>query len=163
MIRLGPEAGVPRLGDSRPTRRNALGEFPNEGWRSTGLRWLKFNLVGAIGIVVQMVVLSVLKSAAGLDYMLATALAVEAAVLHNFVWHECYTWADRVYPSWAGSLARLARFNLTTGAVSIVGNLALMKVMVGFGQMNYLVANGVAIALCSTANFLVSEEWVFEG
>jgi putative flippase GtrA len=37
-----------------------------------------------------------------------------------------------------------------------------MKVMVGFGNMNYLVANGIAIALCSVANFLVSDTWVFE-
>ena len=37
-----------------------------------------------------------------------------------------------------------------------------MKVMVGLGNMNYLVANGVAIGLCSVANFLVSDSWVFE-
>jgi putative flippase GtrA len=43
-----------------------------------------------------------------------------------------------------------------------VGNLALMKVMVGEGHMNYLLANAIAIALCSVANFLVSEQWVFE-
>ena len=40
--------------------------------------------------------------------------------------------------------------------------LALMKLMVDFGHMNYLVANGIAIVLCSLANFLVSEQWVFE-
>jgi len=27
--------------------------------------------------------------------------------------------------------------------------------------MNYLFANAIAITLCSLANFLVSEEWVF--
>jgi putative flippase GtrA len=97
------------------------------------------------------------------DYLLATAIAVEAAVVHNFVWHEQFTWADRVQPSWRRSSTRLVRFNLTNGAVSILGNLALMKVMVGFGQMNYLLANAIAITLCSAANFLVSEEWVFEG
>jgi putative flippase GtrA len=162
------------------------------------VRWLRFNFVGGIGIFVQFVVLFLMKSVLHLDYLAATALAVEAAVVHNFIWHERYTWADRVQPSWrwspraSGAKAQLSlsallaalkrcaaqnlgsqwlchpsvkrflRFNLTTGAVSIVGNLALMKVMVGVGQMNYLVANGIAIALCSLANFLVSEEWVFE-
>ena len=128
----------------------------------TLVRWLRFNLVGGIGIVVQFVALFLLKSILHLDYLTATALAVETAVLHNFLWHERYTWADRVQPSWRRSLVRFLRFNLTTGAVSIVGNLALMRVMVGVGQMNYLVANGIAIALCSLSNFLVSEEWVFE-
>jgi putative flippase GtrA len=126
------------------------------------VRWCKFNFVGGIGIAVQFAALFFLKSVLNFDYMLATGIAVEAAVVHNFVWHEQFTWSDRVQPSWQTSLPRLLRFNFTTGAVSILGNLALMKVMVGQGQMNYLLANGIAIALCSVANFLVSEQWVFE-
>jgi len=129
---------------------------------STLMRWWKFNFVGGIGILVQFVALFLLKGILHFNYLAATALAVEAAVVHNFVWHEQFTWADRVQPSWGASLPRFVRFNLTTGAVSILGNLALMKVMAGFGHMNYLLANAIAIALCSLANFLVSEEWVFE-
>jgi putative flippase GtrA len=124
------------------------------------LRWLKFNLVGGFGIVVQLAALLGLKSGLHLGYLPATALAVEAAVIHNFFWHERYTWADRVRPSWRSSPQRLLRFNLTTGAVSIAGNLALMKAM-GTAHMHYLAANGVAIALCSLLNFVVSEQWVF--
>lgn len=127
------------------------------------VRWLKFNAVGGLGIGVQLAVLAVLKSGLYLDYLLATGLAVEAAVLHNFLWHERYTWADRVRPSWKKSMMRLLRFNLSTGAISIGGNLALMKLFVGWGHANYLVANGAAIVLCSLFNFLVSEQWVFAG
>lgn len=126
-------------------------------------RWLKFNFVGGIGIAVQFGALFLLKSVLGLDYLYATGFAVEAAVIHNFLWHEQFTWVDRVQSSWQRSLRRLARFNLTTGAVSIIGNLALMRVMVGQGHMNYLVANAIAIVLCSIANFLISDQWVFEG
>jgi len=131
-------------------------------WRKTGVRWLKFNAVGGIGIGVQLAVLLGLKAGLHLNYLLATTLAVEAAVVHNFVWHERYTWADRSEPSWRKSLPRFMRFNLTTGAVSIMGNLGLMKMMAGVGHMNYLVANGIAIVLCSAANFLVSDGFVFE-
>src|ERR1700722_2342987 len=133
--------------------------------KATLTRWVKFNLVGAIGIVVQFATLFFLKSVLHFDYLLATALAVEAAVIHNFIWHERYTWADRVetLPSVRRSVVRWLRFNVSTGGVSILGNLALMKLLVGFGGMNYLVANGIAIVLCSLANFLVSEEWVFVG
>jgi putative flippase GtrA len=131
-------------------------------WASKLARWCKFNLVGGIGIGVQFAALFLLKTVLHFDYLLATAIAVEAAVVHNFVWHEQFTWADRVEGSWRRSMGRFVRFNLTTGLVSMVGNLALMKVMVGFGNMNYLVANAIAIALCSVANFLVSDVWVFE-
>ena len=126
------------------------------------LRWLKFNAVGALGIGVQLAVLLTLKSGFHLSLLPATAVAVEAAVVHNFLWHERYTWAERVQQSWRTSLPRLLRFNLTTGGVSIAGNLALMKLMVGLGHVNYLLANAMAIALCSLANFLVSETWVFK-
>jgi putative flippase GtrA len=125
------------------------------------LRCLKFNAVGALGIAVQLAALFGLKSGFHLSYLLATAIAVEAAVVHNFLWHERYTWADRVQPSWRKSLPRLLRFNLTNGGVSILGNLVLMHVMVGLVHVNFLVANGIAIAVCSLLNFLVSEEWVF--
>ncbi len=146
------------------------------------VRWCKFNLVGGVGIGVQFAALFVLRSLLQFDYLFATAVAVEAAVVHNFVWHEQFTWADRVQEKLSerkstappsrtkrekggapGSVVRFVRFNLTNGAVSILGNLALMRVMVGQGRMNYLLANGIAIGLCSVANFLVSEEWVFQG
>ena len=132
---------------------------------STLVRWCKFNVVGGIGIVVQFAALFFLKGVMHFNYLFATAVAVEAAVVHNFVWHEQFTWSDRTTPdraeSWRRSSPRLLRFNLSNGAVSILGNLALMKVMVGQGHMNYLFANAIAIALCSLANFLVSETWVY--
>jgi putative flippase GtrA len=150
---------------------NTTADSCANGAPSTLVRWFKFNFVGGIGIAVQFAALFLLKSVLHFDYMFATALAVEAAVVHNFVWHEQFTWVDRTPMSrttdgagsrWRRSLPRFLRFNLTTGAVSILGNLALMKVMVGQGHMNYLLANLIAIGLCSLANFLVSNEWVFE-
>lgn len=131
-------------------------------WRATSLRWVKFNLVGAIGIGVQLGMLALLSSGLHLNYMLVTALAVEAAVLHNFVWHEHFTWADRPSRRLRGSLVRLARFNLTTGAVSILGNLLLMRSLVGQRHLPLLLANAISIAGCSLVNFLVSEYWVFQ-
>jgi putative flippase GtrA len=147
---------------------------------STLTRWCKFNLVGGIGIAVQFLALFLLKSVMRLDYLAATAIAVEATIVHNFVWHERFTWSDRILPRrrrhdepgpeprpshpqprWRRSLQRFVRFNLTNGALSILGNLTLMSLMVGQAQLHYLLANAIAIAICSLANFLASETWVF--
>jgi len=127
--------------------------------RPTGARWVKFNVVGAIGIGVQLVVLAVLKSGLQMDYLWATALAVEAAVIHNYFWHERFTWVDRVG---GNSWSRFLRFNLTTGMVSIAGNILLMRVFVGACHLNYFLANISTIATCSIANFLVNDRFVFE-
>ena len=126
----------------------------------TGIRWLKFNAVGAGGIVVQLAALTLLKSGLRLDYLAATAVAVEAAVIHNYFWHERFTWADRIGGS---SWTRFLKFNLTTGLFSIVGNVLVMKLLVGGAHLNYFVANIFTIATCSTVNFLVSDRFVFEG
>jgi len=122
------------------------------------IRWLKFNAVGAIGIVVQLAVLTILKSGLGINYLLATAIAVETAVLHNFFWHERFTWPDRKSRA---PFKRLAKFNLTNGAISILGNMGFMKVLVGGLGMNYFLANLLSIAICSLMNFLVSDVFVF--
>ena len=127
------------------------------GRRSNAIRWIKFNLVGGMGIVVQLLVLITLKSGLHLHYLAATTLAVETAVVHNFLWHERFTWADRA----GAGFARFCKFNLTTGLFSIAGNLVLMKLLVGIGHVNYLLANGITITACSVVNFLVSDGFVF--
>ena len=130
--------------------------------RRTFFRWLKFNAVGGIGIGVQLAALGVLRSWLELDYLLATGLAVEIAVIHNFLWHERFTWADRPAPRRVHSLLRLAKFNASNGAVSIAGNLVLMRLLVGELKLNYVASNVIAIVICSLVNFLLSDRFVFE-
>jgi putative flippase GtrA len=133
-----------------------------EGWRGTLRHWLKFNAVGAMGIVVQLTALVIFDSGLKLNYLVATALAVETAVLHNFIWHERWTWAERTRLSRGAVLTRLLRFNFTTGAISILGNLFFMRVFVGWVHLPYLVSNMLSIASCSILNFIVSDQLVFQ-
>lgn len=128
--------------------------------RNVAIRWMKFNAVGGIGILVQLASLGVL-TALGVHYLVATALAVETAVIHNFFWHERFTWADRARLSFGGSIIRFTKFNLTTGAFSILGNVAFMRLLVGLAHLPYLAANLATIATCSVINFVVSDRVVF--
>ena len=86
--------------------------------KATMMRWLKFNFVGGIGVGVQLAALAIFRSVMKLDYLLATELAVEIAVIHNFLWHERFTWADRPSAAWTQSLLRFAKFNASNGLVS---------------------------------------------
>ncbi len=103
-----------------------------------------------------------MRSVLHLNYLLATALAVETAVIHNFFWHERFTWRDRPSAHRLQSFTRFAKFNATNGGVSIVGNLLIMRALVGQFHMQYMLANLIAIAICSLANFLLSDWLVFE-
>jgi len=123
-------------------------------------RWLKFNAVGAIGVAAQLAALGLFHGVLRLNYLTASALAVEVAVLHNFVWHERWTWRDRTGPI-GGATARLLRFNLSAGLVSILTNLALMRWLVGTHHAPYLIANLACIAAGSVVNYFVSDALVF--
>jgi putative flippase GtrA len=113
-----------------------------------------------MGLLLQLGCLWTLKDGLGLHYLAAAALAIELAVLHNFVWHVHWTWADR--PAARVDLVRrFVRFNLTNGAISIGGNLVLMAALVQLAHMHYLLAHLLSVAVCSLANFVISDIVVF--
>lgn len=121
-------------------------------------RWARFSAVGATGIVVQAVALVFLMRVVDMHYLAATAVAVEASVLHNFIWHRKWTWADRRA---SGVVPMLLRFNLTTGAMCLAANLVLTFAFVGGAGLDAYTANMGAIAICSLINFILSDRFVF--
>lgn len=123
------------------------------------IRWGKFNLVGAVGMVVQLGALALLERCAAGHYLYASAAALEITLLHNFVWHVHFTWRDRRDGS--ALRAQLTRFHLSNGLVSLVGNLALVRILVDGARMPLLAANGIAILCCSIINFFLGDNWAF--
>jgi putative flippase GtrA len=124
-------------------------------------RWTAFNVVGAAGVAVQLAALALLIRVAHLHYLPATALAVEAAVLHNFFWHQRWTWKDRPAESTGRLTSRFIRFHLLNGTISLAGNVAIMAVLAGLLRMDAIAANAIAIVTCSLLNFAASERLVF--
>lgn len=125
-------------------------------------RWLKFTGAGLLGVGVQLGVLAAL-ARADLDYLTATFLAVECAILHNFLWHEHWTWRERARSEPHRWLIRLAKFHLANGLISLVGNLLLMSWLVGLLGGPLVLSNLLSIVLCGTANFVAGELFVFRG
>jgi putative flippase GtrA len=105
-------------------------------------RWPAFAAVGVAGYAVQLAALAGFVNAAGWPYPLATILAVELAVAHNFWWHERWTWADRTVGG-GNLLERLARFHASNGVVSVGGNLLATMLMVEWLGLDAIVAGAV--------------------
>lgn len=126
------------------------------------IHWLKFNAVGALGFALQAFVLFVLTSGSHqVHYLAATVLAVELAVLHNFAWHQCWTWSDRRTRKFRRIFQRLVKFNTTNGLVSIAGNLMFMSIFAGALGLPVIYANAASVACCSICNFLLADQIVF--
>lgn len=126
-------------------------------------RWLKFNAVGAMGICVQLLAVYLFGTVLAINFLCATALAVEAAVLHNFFWHQHFTWRERRIVARNAILRRLFAFNATTGAMAIAGNLFLVSLLIREFRAPLLGANSLAVGACSFANFGVSNTVIFRG
>ena len=126
---------------------------------NTFIRWGKFNLVGAMGMVVQLTALALFNRWMAGHYLWASAAAIELTLLHNFTWHLHYTWRDRRDgASWP---RQLVRFHLSNGLVSMLGNLVLMRLLVHEAHLPVLVSNVIAILGCSVANFCLGNNWAF--
>lgn len=122
-------------------------------------RFLKFNAVGIAGFALQLGVLTVLLRV-GVHYLAATTIAVELTMLHNFAWHERWTWKDRLAEA-GGRGQRLWRFHAAHGIVSLAGNLLIMRLFVGLLGWPAVPANLVAVLLCALVNFTASDRFVF--
>lgn len=122
------------------------------------MRWLKFNAVGVGGAAVQLCTLWILQHFAPISYILAVALAVEIAILHNFVWHEAWTWPGKPV---AGRWRRLVRFHVANGFVSIVSNVVLTYLYKEIAGLPLVAANFAAIVTAALLNFWVAQAWVF--
>src|SRR6266446_8371510 len=126
------------------------------------LHWVKFNLVGLLGFALQTGVIFVLThSTPQVSYLAATATAVELAVLNNFVWHQHWTWKDRPAATRGETLRRLVKFNITNGAVSIIGNLIFMSILVGRMGLPITGANVASVSACSICNFFLADRIAF--
>jgi putative flippase GtrA len=111
---------------------------------------------------VQLGALALLTGWAGLPAPIATAMAVELTVLHNFAWHEWWTWRDRARTMPGRWTLRLARFHAVSGLVSLAGNVALTVALVEWLHVPVVAANACAVALLGLVNFVAADRYVFE-
>ena len=126
------------------------------------MRFVKFNAVGGLGIVVQLTVIWFLTGVTQTPVVLATAVGVAAAVVNNFVWHRQWTWRDRRNDA-GSTAAAFARFALANGMVSLVGNVAVMSALAQTTSLHAVPANLIAIGICGVANYFVGDRMVFRG
>jgi putative flippase GtrA len=111
--------------------------------------------------VVQIAVVGLLANWAGLNYLAATAVAVEAAIVINYLWHERYTWRDRRAMTARERWSRLGRFNAMTATTSILGSVIVTAILVEFFRLRPIEANVISVVLLSVINFIGADTLVF--
>ena len=121
-------------------------------------RFIRFNTVGLGGIAVQLGLILAL-TRGGVGYLAASSAGILAAVVHNFLWHWRWTWADRVPV--VSPLVAFARFFMANGLVSLMSNLALMPLLAGALGVSPVPANLVVIVASGLLNFWLADRVAF--
>ena len=133
-----------------------------------GARFVRFNVVAALGIGVRLFVAWALVNGAGMHYLVGTTLAIEASVLHNFFWHLHWTWGPSELKTGGRGQAprnqvcfRCVAFHASNGLVTLLGAMVLMPLLVGSLGVHHLVANFIAVCFTGLLNFFLGDRLVF--
>ncbi len=118
-------------------------------------KFVKFCIVGATGVVVNSAILFLLHDLLDLSLLIASPIAVEFAILNNFVWNNFWTFRTQ-----GMQLERLAKFNLVSlGGLAITTGVLVL--LVEYTGMYYLLANLIAICVAMTWNFGINFLWTW--
>jgi putative flippase GtrA len=120
-----------------------------------------FSLVAAVGLVIQLATLMALTRIYGWHVVPATAVAIELAIVHNFVGDTRWTWADRRLASVRGWASRFGRYQAAK-SMTVGLNLLLTSGLTAAANLPLEVANACAVALVSVISYGVSDRFVFE-
>jgi dolichol-phosphate mannosyltransferase len=120
------------------------------------VRFTRFALVGASGVLVDMALLFLLSDprSLGLGLTRSKVLAAELAIINNFIWNDAWTFRDLVGArrGRGHKLRRLLKFNAVCG-IGLVLNVLLLNVQFNLLHMNRYVANLIAIAVVTVWNY----------
>jgi putative flippase GtrA len=119
---------------------------------------MRFNLVGVMGFALQTTTLWLLVRWAGVSAGVGITVAVMAAVSHNFVWHERFTWPNRPREQ---RFRRWLSFHVSTGVISVLTNLGVTILVMTATALPVVPANVIAVAVASIANFWINDRLVF--
>lgn len=135
---------------------------PTESYLKTGIltpRLLKFGVVGASGVVVNMGGLYILKEYAGIPYFVASVIAIELSILSNFTINLLWTWRDR---SGDGSLwTKMIRYHIGAGATAFLGNYLILIALTEIFGIHYLISNLIGIGVGTLSNYIINDLWTF--
>jgi putative flippase GtrA len=129
-------------------------------------RFLKFGMVGASGVVVNLSVLYCSQEylfhfiqLVDMRLNVSLAAAIFFATVNNFYWNRAWTWLDRKHLH--AHRSRLMQFfqYATACWVGIVLQIVFTKLLVVY--VYYLIANAIAIVLASVFNYVVNDLWTF--
>ena len=129
------------------------------------MRFLKFAVVGAIGMVVDLTVLTLTREWLGLSLSLAVFLGFSVAVVSNFTWNRVWTFPESRQRPIGSQLVQFFIINAIGLGINEVVVLGLHPVFnrVLHDPASYMAAKIIAIGIVLFWNYFVNRKWTYKG
>jgi putative flippase GtrA len=129
------------------------------------VRFVKFALVGALGMVVDLTVLNVLHKVVGLPLLVANTISFTTAVLSNFTWNRLWTFPESRQRSLISQLAQFALVNVVGLAINNLVLWVVFNFLKNFipDPLDYNLAKIVAIGVVLFWNYGINRLWTYRG
>ena len=129
------------------------------------MRFVKFAMVGAFGMVVDLSILNLLHRAVGLPLLVANSISFSTAVVSNFTWNRLWTFPESRRRPIVSLLGQFALVNLIGLAIN---NLVLWAVYqlirpVIPNPWDYNLAKVTAIGVVLFWNYFINRAWTYRG
>lgn len=131
----------------------------SEGAGSPILR--RFVVVGTAAAAVQMALLAALVEVAGIDYLVAAAMAIETTIVVQYFANNAWTFQQWGHTTLREYAVGLFRTNLVRGS-AIPIQLGVLWALVSFAGTVYLVGNAVAIGVSGIYRYVLDSRWTWQ-
>lgn len=121
--------------------------------------FIKFLLVGASGVVVNLGFYVLFSRGMGISLELASPLAIEISIISNFLLNSVFTFGKR--SSVNGLKKRFLRFHLVAGVAGLVNYSILLLLVKSFGLWD-IPANLAGIACATLVNYFLNSRWTWK-
>ena len=127
-------------------------------------RVLRYAVVGISGVVVNMLVFYLLREGVQLTLLVSSVIAVEAAIMNNFIWNDIWTFKSISEKQEGGPcrFQRFLRFNLVS-FTGLVMHTLIVYLLVSHGKVNESFAMLLAIAVVFILNYLLNVKFSWQG
>lgn len=121
---------------------------------------VRFFLVGVIAAALQTALLWSFVDLGGLNYLLGAAVAIEMTILFQYVLNNAWTFHRSRHSTLREYIVGMGKTNLIRGT-AIPLQLGLLYVLVTWGALQYLIANGGAIVVTGVYRYVLDAYWTW--
>jgi dolichol-phosphate mannosyltransferase len=117
------------------------------------VRLIRFSIVGVIGAGINTGFLWLLTDLIGLFYLFSSAIAIEIAIIIQFILNDRWTFSERKTKHMKQFLKRILKSNLwRSGGLAL--NLAILYLLTEYASLYYLISNIFGILCAFILNYV---------